>query len=105
MLLDTGHYRNGHFSRLSTRLWSRFADRVGENRVKRLRSKRRIARTDVTGLEGTPHPARPVCEGAFYCLIQINDGGRAPWQGLAVSRVAPLILLPIVLGQDRGIPY
>ena len=41
---------------LSAPLWSRYADRVGENRVKSLRSKRRIARAPAGGLGGRPPP-------------------------------------------------
>ena len=37
--------------------------------------------------------SKPRSGGASSSLIRINDGGRALWQGLAVSRVAPLILL------------
>ncbi len=52
---------------LSAPLWSRFADRVGVNRVKSLRSKRGIARVRERWCGGgTPPPARPVCERGFF---------------------------------------
>ncbi len=71
--------------RPSTLPWSQNADRVGVNRVKSLRSKRRIARAPAEAVGGVGPPAR--LRVGLSSLIQINDGGRAPWQGLAVSRV------------------
>ncbi len=56
LLSDAGHYRDAHSLHLSTLLWSRFADRVGENRVKSLRSKRRIAPARRTGVGGAVGP-------------------------------------------------
>ena len=67
---------------LSAPLWSRYADRAGENRVKSLRSKRANTRVLNGGRGGHPPSARPRGRG-FSSLIQINDGGDAPWQASA----------------------
>ncbi len=50
--------RDRHSRGLSAPLWSRYAYRVGVNRVKSLRSKRRIARVRDGGRGGAVGPCR-----------------------------------------------
>ena len=52
---------------LSAPLWSRYADRVGENRVKSLRSKRRIARAAAEAVGGPTSPDRDPHLASWYC--------------------------------------